>query len=226
MAWEADGRPSGWQLVGIAKECGLTPLPSRSVAETWIEPWKNPAIPPSVPKDFDKFFVFVQALGAEEDLDREPDLLAEGSPRERWRKVHQDARQEAGAAKQADQARRTTREARSKPKRSRRVRLWWSGAGLTTAVGIVITILVLGTGGEVLPDAATSSCAYVIDGPAGVYPSPDTRTAPIKFKRKRDRVNLLDDSPRSAEWARVFTPRDQPGFHWMLTRQLGPRRPC
>ncbi|WP_433258017.1 hypothetical protein ACQPYK_22175 [Streptosporangium sp. CA-135522] len=184
---------------------------------------------PPLPKEFEVFFTFVRVLGADHDLDREPDLSAEKDGKRRWKRLHEAARDEAKQAAANGRARR--REAHTStpwPGRPRRRSgLWWTGGGLAGSVSVVIAIVVF-SGGSKIPSVFTpSTCANVIDNrPAGVYPSPDAQTTPIRFKKRTDLIVVLDEPAAPAGWAKVFTPKDPPGFQWMLVRQLGPQRPC
>lgn len=231
IRWEEQGRPSGGLLARQSSTWKLQPGLPRATAESWVKPWQDPSAGPSpVPKKFDEFYTFVQVLGADNDLDKEPDLLTIETAEKQWRHVHADALQEAKDARRAasrtrrSKAHTTARE----PKRTRRRNgARWIAAGLISSVVAIVAILVYSSGSKDPSASASETCANVIDQrPAGVYPSPDAGTAPIKFKKKNDRIVVLDDPTARAGWVRVFTPKDPPGYQWMLAHQLGPQRPC
>jgi hypothetical protein len=230
VAWEGQGRPEGWQLSNDAKQWKLDPELPRSTAQSWIDPWKaEPADRPGLPRSFPQFFTFVRVLGAENDLDKEPGLCDLPNSRKRWEQLYDAAKAEAreAAAAQRTRRQRTRGIPRAKGPR-RRGALWWASGSLTGLLASIATIVIYDNSGGQAPPAAstTRTCAYVTDGPAGVYPSPDTRTTPLKWKNEPDRVVVLHQPAAPPGWVVVFTPRDRPGYQWMLDRQLGPEAPC
>jgi transcriptional regulator with XRE-family HTH domain len=71
----------------------------------------------------------------------------------------------------------------------------------------------------------TRLCAHVVRQPAGVFPRPDHRTRPIKYKYAGDRVELAG-RPQAHGWVAVRTPRDHPGVNWMPAQVLTAPAPC
>lgn len=122
-----------------------------------------------------------------------------------------------------------------------RERLWatpWKVGAVVLLVlpAVLILLFRLTAGGGPAPSAPSSGeapaaqptvrhCAYVITEPAGVYPTPDSSTKQIKFKRLNDRVEVLD-RPRPSGWLAVSTPQNSPGFNWMQTNVLTGPAPC
>ncbi|GGK67196.1 hypothetical protein Sme01_09830 [Sphaerisporangium melleum] len=52
------------------------------------------------------------------------------------------------------------------------------------------------------------------------------RVKPINFTKRTDVIVVPGEPAARAGWVKVSTPKDAPGFQWMLTRQLGHRRQC
>jgi hypothetical protein len=77
-----------------------------------------------------------------------------------------------------------------------------------------------GAGSDPPNEANAPLDAYVTTDVAPVYPQPDVKSQPIKYKYKADRVGVLSRPLAPLGWTVVSTPRDAPGYNWMQTAAL------
>jgi len=75
------------------------------------------------------------------------------------------------------------------------------------------------------PSPGGRLCAYVTQEPAAVYPGHDRRASPLKYKYINDRI-VVANRPHPKGWVAVITPRDDPGYNWMLAPVLTTPKPC
>ncbi|MEV0668263.1 hypothetical protein ACIBI3_43515 [Actinomadura luteofluorescens] len=213
----------------------------RGTMHDWIKSWTVPEKRLIMPQFRDQFLTLVFALSAERDVD--------------WSALYRAAEceKEKTPARKAIEVQARHRR-RSSP--AYRLMGVITAAGLTAISAPTLVIVIndpdhkapgpdhisgprispaasaspgptpLDGSSENLGHSEGSHCTYVKNGPAGVYPAPDDKTQPVKWKKDFDPIVVLHKPPAPRGWLVVFTPKDAPGYLWMLDRQLGPLHRC